>query len=156
YLLTSSHLDAFATGALVSLAAPKTLPRHALMLWFAAVALAYALGAWVNGPGIASFEHYPVFTLGYPIHMDRGYQYVWGYTVINLLAGAMLRLAVREPTARRVFTLGFLRYTGKISYGMYIIHLPLILLMQQPHGLFYGATGQASDMIWRAPAYVLL
>lgn len=54
----------------------------------------------------------------------------FGFTLIAIMYGYLLYVTLLK---RNIFlnalTLnGFLRYTGKISYGMYIIHWPLLLL----------------------------
>lgn len=52
-----------------------------------------------------------------------------GYTLIALLYGGFLMLTlVKESKLLNYFTsLRFMRFTGKISYGLYIIHWPLFL-----------------------------
>lgn len=54
-----------------------------------------------------------------------------GYTVIALLFTCLLQRAVQpsEGIIPRFFNMGFLRYLGKISYGLYLVHVPLLLIV---------------------------
>lgn len=53
-----------------------------------------------------------------------------GYTVVALFFACVLHLIVvpGKNAPDRIFRWPFLRYCGKISYGLYILHLPIILL----------------------------
>ena len=54
----------------------------------------------------------------------------FGFSLIAIVYGYLLYLAVlkRNRLIDSITSNGFLRYTGKISYGMYIIHWPLFIL----------------------------
>ncbi len=119
YLLTSSHLDAFAFGALLNFGLPVVRDRHVL----GALLAALALGLLVN----LGASNLPMSTLGWPLFLPNGYQYVWGYTLVNafwwLVIAAILG---HQGWVRRLFTLPLLDYLGKRSYSTYVLHFPLL------------------------------
>lgn len=130
YVLTPSHLDAFATGALISRVPWRALGPRALLLFGCALALCYIAGASVNGWGLLpAAPHWRLLTLGFPVHMPHGYQFVWGYTLINLLSAGLIVLALHQPHCGRLFTQGWLRHVGRISYGMYVFHMAVIVVV---------------------------
>ncbi len=53
-----------------------------------------------------------------------------GYTIIAFMYASLLQITLfkRSKIINSVTSFRFLRYTGKISYGMYIFHWPLFLL----------------------------
>ncbi|HUP91349.1 MAG TPA: acyltransferase [Solimonas sp.] len=130
YLMSTTHLDAFATGALLCAviqhpASRRFQPWHLLL---AALAV-YALGVMTTGVGIGRGGPYNVpLNLGYPIHMAQHWQFVWGYTVLNLLSAGLLLLVGQGRFLNPVFQHPLLTRLGVITYGAYVIHLPLMHL----------------------------
>jgi peptidoglycan/LPS O-acetylase OafA/YrhL len=134
YMLSTSHIDAFAIGALVA-----TLPQPALFArdarhygWLFGIAAGCALiaGAWANG-GLVDPSR-PLGSplhLGFPLTMPNAGQHVWGYSLVNLLAAGAIWLSLHAKSWQRVFTQGWLRYTGRISFGMYVLHFPMMQLL---------------------------
>ena len=58
--------------------------------------------------------------------MKGSYKYIWGYSVLNLMfAYTLIQVRDRKfiPT---LFENSILSYLGKISYGLYVFHLPVI------------------------------
>ena len=51
-----------------------------------------------------------------------------GYTILAFIFGGILFKIVERPSSifSRIFNLRFLRHAGKISYGLYIIHWPVL------------------------------
>jgi peptidoglycan/LPS O-acetylase OafA/YrhL len=65
-------------------------------------------------------------TFGFPHFLQRNYQYVWGYTALNLVGGLAV-LACRGQNALGGWAEArSLRYLGRISYGVYVYHLPVL------------------------------
>lgn len=97
-----------------------------------------------------------VLTFGFRVHLPFAYQYVWGYSLINLCSAALVFHLIHTPKPARAFQSRALVYVGKISYGVYIWHLLVLkgfrhlwpaweLHRLSPHGLaflaaYYGCT----------------
>ncbi len=128
-VLTTTHLDAFATGGLFALF-PMTngnAARRALVvggaIWLAA------------GAVLMATHHLPKTSLGYPIGMAFGYAYLWGYSLINVLSGLLIDCLVNRRLFPALFEARPLAYLGRISYGLYVLHYPLQALTDEalPH-----------------------
>lgn len=121
YVLPFSHLDAFATGGLLSQIKIKGAPR--LLLAAAAIALVAGYGSYL-------LEGYPIHSLsslGYPHYLPMGYyKFLWGYTLLNIVFGLWIYCVASEPFMQKWFENKTMVYLGKISYGLYIFHLPII------------------------------
>lgn len=126
--MSTTHIDAFATGALIHWAwrQPWSTLLTPTRLYFG-VALALLLGWMASGTFLARSGPYnsPV-NLGFPIHMEHNYQYVWGYTVLNLLSAWLIILITRNQILPTLFRNPHLARLGVISYGAYIFHLPIL------------------------------
>jgi peptidoglycan/LPS O-acetylase OafA/YrhL len=123
YVSPFSHLDAFAMGGLLSQIKIKNAPK----LFLAAIVIGVAAGY-----GSYLITGYPIRTLsslGYPLYMAMGfYKMLWGYTMLNIVFGLWIYCAGAEPGVQRWFENKVMIYLGKISYGLYIFHLPVIYL----------------------------
>jgi peptidoglycan/LPS O-acetylase OafA/YrhL len=121
YLLPIAHTDGFAVGALLA-ALPRTvLPRPGAWLAGATAAL-LAVGAAAHhaqAHAWAGFTH----TLGFPGGLAQGGQYIYGYTLLFLVAGLLVLAVQHDGPLARLFALRPLAYIGKISYGIYIYHI---------------------------------
>jgi peptidoglycan/LPS O-acetylase OafA/YrhL len=146
YVLTWFRLDGLATGSLLA----WLLRRGALpQLDRRAPAAAVALAAGIIAVTIASGD-------GWWWH---GQMQRWGYSLIALLGGALVVMAVSRPADHvltRLLSAGWLRACGKYSYCMYLMHLPVQRAMAEyvfdpnelqaiapwiGQGLFYLASG---------------
>ncbi len=138
-VLTSTHLDAFATGGFFALF-PVPGARRALLIggavWLAA------------GAALMITHHLPKTSLGYPIGMGFGYAYLWGYSLINVLSGLLIDCLINRRLFPALFEARPLAYLGRISYGLYVLHYPLQALTDAalPH----------SSISVRLPVHVLL
>jgi peptidoglycan/LPS O-acetylase OafA/YrhL len=75
--------------------------------------------------------------LGYPIYMSAGFQYIWGYTILSLLFAALIGSVVTHRGGYRWLEFRTLEYLGKISFGLYLLHRPVVALALW----LVGATG---------------
>ncbi len=130
YITTLSQFDAFAIGAsVVYITDVKQFNTSRLRkMVLAGIALFLIIGQvnlfLINGTLLKDMT-----TLGYRVTLPYNYQYVWGYTIINLFAGFIIFMIVKYQNAIPIFTNKALVYIGRISYGMYIFHVPVILAL---------------------------
>jgi peptidoglycan/LPS O-acetylase OafA/YrhL len=120
YPLPFSHIDAFAFGAYIS---RYSLPR-AKGQFFLLLGLLPLIG--FSSQYLATGEIGAVSAFGFPLLLTHGYQYIWGYSLLNYFFAVTICAVAKEG----IF-LGFLdwkpmQYLGKISYGMYVYHFPVI------------------------------
>lgn len=131
YVLSTSHLDAFASGALVvAIASARRAAvgfRPDLRIWGAVVGFVYLLGVWANASwGFEQRYGMPLW-LGYPAGLPAGTQYLWGYTLLNLLFAGFIWLCLCHERIKALMSQRYLCFTGRISYGLYLYHFPLLL-----------------------------
>ena len=118
---TPASLDCLACGALIALAirSPIWRPR------FARIARPLMLGCaiWF---GILAWRAGGTFIYLFLIH-------TWGITALALLFAALVFVAATSTRGWLVGTLNLpgLRFTGRVSYGLYVLH-PLVLALMSP------------------------
>ncbi len=68
--------------------------------------------------------------------------YEGGFLLVATATAGVILLVVVRPRAvvSRVLSLGFLGYVGRISYGLYLYHYPLFLMIDNQHTGLSGAT----------------
>lgn len=120
YVLPFSHIDAFAMGAYISCyQLPK--PRKQLAILFSVIPLLGFLAQYLSSGEIK------LDSMGYESMMFTSYKFVWGYTLLNYFFALIIQEVVYQT---RLFTNVLdhftLRYLGRISYGMYVFHFPII------------------------------
>lgn len=123
YMAGWSHWDALAMGAL--------LTRPEIRAWIATRRVSSAIVAlFVLGGMFVIYEgpHVHTETLGYPIFLSFSHEAIWGYTLIDLLAACLIVQTAAQSWVATVTDLKWLQYLGKISYGLYVYHYPLVLL----------------------------
>jgi peptidoglycan/LPS O-acetylase OafA/YrhL len=131
YWFPLSHADAFATGALVALLGVGDRVRRPAAVAIAALAAAAAAG-YVNLRALeAAGADLPLGTMGFPLaSVDNGI-HAWGYTLLNLASAGLVAAAVAAHRLGGVVSgLAFapLAGLGRISYGVYVLHWPLLVL----------------------------
>lgn len=122
YVLPFSHIDAFAIGGFFSLYAKS---RSGMSAWLSilAVLVIGLITSWVSNGSIAWSD------LGYPYFMKDSYKFIWGYSLMNLLFAYIL-ICVRDGKFMpAIFENTLLNYLGKVSYGMYVYHFPIIWII---------------------------
>lgn len=155
YSLTWAQLDAFAIGALIAISGWR-LRGNLIPLLVSAGALLTAglLNIWLS-KGRFTIDT----SFGYPINMIRNGQHIWGYSLINLSAAALVLACLRENPVARAFQSRWLAYTGRISYGLYVYHMAVQVFVNwifpaHPRSLA-GITAFAMDLcLLFALAYV--
>ena len=138
YFATPLRLDAFGIGAAIAvfdLTKWPVRPRWVLLACICAL-----LFGLIN----ASVGHYPDLptpqgrfdgrfwaglSLGYPLFLLQNKQFVWGYAVIDLVAGLFIISATQANELQQLCANRPLVYLGRISYGLYIWHFPILVLI---------------------------
>jgi peptidoglycan/LPS O-acetylase OafA/YrhL len=120
YSLPFSHLDAFAFGAYISRYSIPRPKQQLLILAFLVPIMGYTATYFANG------NIGPISALGYDLRSSANYQFIWAYTLLNYFFAVLIYCVVREKLFVRLLEMPWLRYLGKISYGMYVYHLALI------------------------------
>ena len=120
-VLPFSNLDAFACGALFTLRPSKVKPGSILALFVAIIGVGIISEYLTTGNIVQT-------AFGYRPSMEDSAKVIWGYTAINILSGIVISAVSQKQFFPRLFAGRGLNYIGKISYGMYIFHYPIILL----------------------------
>jgi peptidoglycan/LPS O-acetylase OafA/YrhL len=115
-VLSSTHADAFATGALLAL----TPLRRSNWLFFGVSALLILAGQLVR-----HHAHLPVLSFGFPFGLSADYAFMWGYSLINIAAALCIVTLAERRLLPRLFEWRPIARLGKISYGLYVIHYPV-------------------------------
>ena len=121
YVSPVSHIDAFATGAFLAIFAIRGKVT-ALYLAFA-ISIAAALGPVFTGISRTTL---------YVFEMPDGWQFVWGYTVINILSLMLVKGAMEGSLFPRLLNHRWATHVGRVSYGMYLFHYPIATLLMVP------------------------
>ena len=124
YVLPFSHFDGFAIGSLVALYKPSKPHIQALVAGAAIVFL--GIGLQVYTLGTFSYR-----SLGYEPFMHSFGQHIWGYSLFNYFFAMCLAILVQQRFWPLIFENKVMIYLGKISYGLYVYHFPIILAFQQ-------------------------
>jgi peptidoglycan/LPS O-acetylase OafA/YrhL len=121
YVLPWFRLDGFALGALLAFAHRRGL-LPSLDRWVPVVVIAGVAG--IIGCTIMG---------GHTWWWNRWMQQ-YGYSLIAIVGGAMLVSAINRPADSvwpRMLSTGWLRAFGKYSYGMYLIHPPVMRAVRE-------------------------
>jgi len=143
--------DAFAIGGCVAIFRDD-LPRQSKKLMWIMTAVVIAIGLLNYFAGASAAGSY-WRTLGWP-HLTAGifnYQYVWGFGVIGIWAATLI-LTCLQGTAPFILNFPPLVFLGRISYGAYLSHLPLLgvyMYYLQPINAF-SIRGLVIFVIWFA------
>ena len=122
YVLPFSHLDAFATGGFFAIYR-KSIKVKWVWVFIAGTILAGITTSYIF-TGNAAFT-----ALGYTRFMSDSYKYIWGYTLMNIMFGLILSNLKDHKFLPTVFENNWLDYLGKISYGLYVYHFPVIYVV---------------------------
>jgi len=120
YPLPFSHIDAFAFGAYISrFSIPKAKQQFFLLAVFLPI-LGFASQYFATG-GIGAISAF-----GYPLLLPEAYQFIWAYSLLNYFFAIIIYGVAQEGWLTRFLEWYPLRYLGKISYGLYVYHFPIV------------------------------
>jgi len=120
YPLPFTHVDAFAFGAYISrYSIPKA--REQFILWLGLIPV---IGFSTLYLATGTFGD--ISALGYPLLMPDAYQFIWGYTLLNYFFAVTIQAVANQGLFNGFLEQPFMKYLGKISYGLYVYHFPVI------------------------------
>ena len=120
YPLPFSHVDAFALGALISRFSIPTARKQFIVL----AGFIPFLGFTIQYLATNSIGTISAF--GFPLLLPEGKQFLWGYSLLNYFFALLIYRVAKEGWGLRVLEWEPLRYLGRISYGLYVYHFPII------------------------------
>lgn len=120
YTLPFSHIDAFAFGAYVSrFDIPKAVTKF---IWTGLIlSVAGYLSLYVSTGTVGEWS-----ALGYPVTLPNAYQFIWAYSGLNYFFALFIYCVANKGLWVKALDNPILDYLGRISYGLYIYHLPVI------------------------------
>jgi len=118
--LPFSYMDAFAFGAYIS---RYSIPKAKTQFFLALVLLPVTgfASQYISTGGIGAISAF-----GYPLLLPESYQFIWGYTFLNYFFAVVIYAVAKDGLFNSFLELAPLRYLGKISYGSYVYHFPII------------------------------
>ena len=124
---TLSQLDAFALGAALCFVGARAATLRAPAAWLAAaIAVTLALGYAASGAGFAPLQRFGApLTLGFPNTLPDNFQFVWGFSAVNIVGALLIALAAWRNFGAALLQQPWTEYVGRISYGIYVWHFPL-------------------------------
>lgn len=120
YPLPFTHVDAFAFGAYIS---RYSIPK-AKEQFFVLLGLIPLIGFFSEY--IATGKIGAVSAFGYPLLLPNAYKYIWGYTLLNYFFAVTIQAVAKQGLFVDFLELPVMQYLGRISYGLYIYHFPII------------------------------
>jgi peptidoglycan/LPS O-acetylase OafA/YrhL len=122
YASPLSHLDGFAFGAYITTYKFPN-PRKQLAIMAIVLPLIGYLTQYLYYGAIS------LDTFGYEFNMVSAYKFVWGYSVTNYFFAVFIQAVSQEGLFVRFLHHPILQYLGKISYGLYVYHFPIIFFL---------------------------
>lgn len=127
YRFTLGQWDGFAFGALIPVFGLKITQQKAARWWLITFLVIIAFGAWNAWAVMQEGTGISITSLGYKIASLVNYQYVWSYTLFDLLFFLSIAYVVGYTAANKNVIIKALEsnwmvFVGKISYGLYVYH----------------------------------
>lgn len=119
YSFTLSSFDAFAIGGYFSVYGAPVKNYKILVGFIILLILGYGTD-YLSGNG------FNLRSFGYENFMENSYKYIWGFSLFSILFAAIL-VNIREKVFfPLIFENQLVAYLGKISYGLYVYHFPIV------------------------------
>ncbi|MGB8983891.1 MAG: acyltransferase [Anaerolineales bacterium] len=120
YPLPFSHIDAFAFGAYIS----RYPFPNARKQFFLLLGLLPIIGFAAQYLATGNLGELSAF--GFPVFLGNTYQYIWGYSLLNYFFAVTICVVAKDGMFLRFLDWKPMQYLGKISYGLYIYHFPIV------------------------------
>jgi peptidoglycan/LPS O-acetylase OafA/YrhL len=122
YQFGLTQFDAFAIGGLVALNEARIRSSDWVLPAVASLAVAsLAAYAAVYVPMFGGIKH------AFHVNMDGHYAEIWLYSVLDLIAASLLIAVLTDSKPiSSLCAMKIPRYLGRISFGIYVLHLPII------------------------------
>lgn len=120
YRSTFTQLDGFALGGWLAIG--NYLGQRGICRQYFTALLIFLMGLclWCG------FGDREILTHGLRLPYElvtAGGEHIWAFSMFNLLSGGLILGALHSPLLARSLSPAWLRYLGKISYGLYVYHL---------------------------------
>ncbi len=123
YVIPFSYLDSFAIGGIAALYCSQ---RDANFKAWLAIIFTIGIGTITEFISTGSIE---LSSLGYKPYLSDSYKYIWGYTLLNIVFASILIAVKSGNFIGCIFNNPVLSYIGKISYGLYVYHYPVLWIL---------------------------
>jgi peptidoglycan/LPS O-acetylase OafA/YrhL len=141
YALPFSHIDAFGLGAYLSrYQIPKADKQLAVLI--VVVPLVGYLSQFMSTGSIGNLDAF-----GYPFFMKTGYEFVWGYSLLDYLFVLIISAVIQGGSFWRFLNWKPLAFLGKISYGLYVYHLGITWFVPRLLGGVLPGQSLLTDLI---------
>ncbi|MEJ2883669.1 acyltransferase family protein [Pedobacter sp. GR22-6] len=132
--ITFSHLDAFAIGATIVFYRDLSnrLSRNFLRkIFFCALSIVFIAGIlnFILISNESSIGLGLISTGGYPWLLLDNLGFVWGYSLLNLFSAIVIFCIVNRSKVFPWLENRYLVYVGKISYGIYLYHVAVLIFI---------------------------
>ncbi len=131
YWFTFSHLDAFAIGGGINLIGKKVVGLNPSK-WVAILGTVCLVAGAINYASLATTKPILPSSLGYSIHGIANLQFVWSYSLLNLFFASILWHLLYS--SNRLLSSAAPVFLGKISYGVYVFHFPVMGILAKVFG----------------------
>ncbi|MBV1911525.1 MAG: acyltransferase [Kangiellaceae bacterium] len=132
YSFTLSNFDAFAIGGYFALYGKNTSNLKILAMFLALVVIGFVTD-YMSG------VKFDLRSFGYSSFMKDSYKYIWAFSLFSTLF-ALILVNIRDKVFLPIiFENKIIAYLGKISYGLYVYHFPLVYFVghELSHISFY-------------------
>lgn len=96
------------------------------------------IAARLSSQWVAAAAGLALLMMMFVVRKDAAYMYLGGYCLAGLLAALLIANVVSSPTSlvSRFFSISSLQAVGRVSYGLYLYHLPIVLFTEglRTHG----------------------
>jgi peptidoglycan/LPS O-acetylase OafA/YrhL len=135
YVLPFTQFDAFAFGAAIAVWRLQDLQRYGRYI------VALGLLTALLGVLVILHQHFAYraafkASLGYQMYLLAGGGFIWAYSLLDLLAAAILIGAIQKIPATGFLRNQALGRIGVVSYGIYVYHVPVLIGLKHLFGNF--------------------
>jgi peptidoglycan/LPS O-acetylase OafA/YrhL len=130
YCSPISQLDAFASGAVIATWRLQDSLKSAGRLFLVALIVTALGGAAVLFHDHILYKNAFITSLGYAMYLLSGWGFAWGYSFLNALFALAIACALQRLWSFRLLEHSALVRLGAVSYGVYVYHVPVLLLLE--------------------------